>query len=331
MRTPMRALRPVKRPRFEYYDFHPKLEDLRSQVLSGLVGSPKWLAPKFFYDERGSDLFSEICALPEYYLTRAELGLLRERSGEISEYFQESCVIIEYGCGSSEKIHLLLEAAQGCRAYAAVDISKQPLLKLAEGLSQLHPSLEIMALCADFMAPFPLPLNGHGRLKKIAFFPGSSIGNFDPAQAIQFLSNVALEVGKDGGLLIGVDLKKDPKILHAAYNDARGTTARFNKNILARINRECGANFNLDRFSHRAFYNEEAGRIEMHLVSQEDQEVSVNGTAIRFAKGESLHTENSYKYHVEEFQGLAAKAGWNPRRCWTDSQNRMSLHYLQAR
>jgi len=313
-----------------FHDFHPKREDIRSEVLAGLRSHPKHLAPKYFYDEKGSELFSRICDLEEYYLTRAEMGLLREKSQEIGELFRQSCVFIEYGCGSSEKIHLLLEVARGCKAYVAVDIAKGPLLKLAEGLEDRHPSLEIIAICADFMAPFPIPLNGLGRLRKIAFFPGSSIGNFDPPQAKGFLRNVAREVGSGGGLLIGVDLKKDPRVLDAAYNDRLGVTAQFNKNILSRINRECGADFDISRFEHRAFYNAAAGRIEMHLVSRVAQTVRVGGEAIDFAAGESIHTENSYKYHREEFQALARESGWLPQHCWADRGERMSLHYLQV-
>jgi dimethylhistidine N-methyltransferase len=314
----------------EFYDFHPKQEDFRSEILAGLQKPEKTLSPKFFYDERGMELFGEICELKEYYLTRAEMSLLKEKARAIAGFLEEDCVLIEYGCGNSEKIRLLLETASGCKAYAAVDIAKAALLQLAAGLAQSYPELPIILMCADFLTRFELPLNGFGSLKKVAFFPGSSIGNFDPPAAVAFLQTIAKEVGKRGALLIGVDLKKDESILHAAYNDAKGITSRFNKNILRRINRECGSDFDPSRFEHLAFYNALAGRIEMHLVSLEEQTVQLDGVPIRFKKGETIHTENSYKYHREEFQELARRGGWEPLQCWTDPQGLMSLHFLRV-
>lgn len=269
--------------------------------------------------------------MPEYYLTEAEKEILKSRGTEISRWIGADSVIVEYGCGNSEKIHLLLSQLKQPRTYVAIDISKAPLLEMTQGLANSYPHLEVMAVCADFTLPLKLPLNGsHNFGKRIAFFPGSSIGNFEPAEAQLFLGNILREVGPGGGLLIGVDLKKDPHLLHLAYNDPGGITAQFNKNLLTRVNRECDGNFRLDQFRHLARYNQEKGRIEMYLESLREQTVRIMDAFIPFEEGETIHTENSYKYNVEEFQAMARAAGWSPETVWMDENSLFSIHYLQS-
>lgn len=314
----------------DFHDLHPKQGDFAAEILKGLLRPRKTISPKFFYDERGSELFSQICRLPEYYPTRAEMALLGEKGPEIAALLEKPCALIEYGCGDSEKVHLVLDKVEGCRAYVGIDICKTPLLKLAQGISRDYPRLRVVAVCADFLKPFDIPLGGFSGLERVAFFPGSSIGNLDPDDSVQFLGNVARMAGEGGWLLIGVDLKKEPQVLHAAYNDSRGVTAAFNKNVLRRVNREALGDFDLERFEHRAFYNEAAGRVEMHLESVGDQTVNVGGKPVRFKSGETIHTENSYKYAPSEFQSLALRGGWQPVHYWTDAQNRMSLHLLRV-
>jgi len=314
----------------QFHDLHPPQENLLQEVKKGLHQRPKNISPKFFYDQRGSNLFTEITKLPEYYVTKVEMEILKNQGKEIAEQVGTNLLVVEYGCGNSEKIHHLLDFLQNPKAYLAIDISKSSLLELAQGLTRDYPKIEIIAVCADFTKPLELPLNGrHSPLPRLAFFPGSSIGNFEPPKAIQFMKTIREEMGSEGGLLIGVDLKKDPQLLHQAYNDSQGLTEAFNKNLLIRLNRECRANFELDKFQHRAFYNEEAGRIEMHLVSRSDQSVQLGEEVYPFQKGETIHTENSYKYHVEEFQDLAKQAHWKPRAVWTDPKALFSLHYYR--
>jgi dimethylhistidine N-methyltransferase len=314
-----------------FYDYHPEAADFHAEALAGLRREPKSLSPKFFYDKRGSELFDRICELDEYYPTRTETAILDRYAGEIAALLGENCVLIEYGSGSSRKIRLLLDELGGRLTYIAIDISKQHLLESAKELSESYPELEVIAVCADYTKPFELPApKRHASGKRVVFFPGSTIGNFSPLEARRFLQTTARQVGPGGSLLIGVDLKKDSESLHAAYNDSLGVTAAFNKNLLRRMNVELGADFDLASFRHQAFYNSEAGRIEMHLESLKDQRVRVNGTFIAFRGGETIHTENSYKFHVEEFQGLAAAAGFRPVRVWTDRQRLFSVQYLTA-
>jgi L-histidine Nalpha-methyltransferase len=311
-----------------FYDLYPPRENQLFEVLGALQRSPKSISPKYFYDETGSNLFQEITQLEEYYLTRTEIQILKEYSQKIASLFGRDCTLIEYGCGSSNKIEILLNTLPNTTTYVAIDISRKHLLDLSQNLSQSHPLLDILAICADFTMHLDLPLSETDSGNKIVFFPGSSIGNFDPPEARHFLSNILKTVGRDGGLLIGVDLKKERSILEAAYNDAHGITARFNLNLLRRINQECEADFDLQQFRHQAFYNEALSRIEMHLVSLIDQEVHLGGKRISFKKDETIHTENSYKYHIEEFQQLAREVGWNPMKVWTDPNNYFSLHYM---
>jgi dimethylhistidine N-methyltransferase len=312
-----------------FYDYHPQPADFRAEALAGLREEPKRIAPKFFYDKRGSELFDRICELDEYYPTRTETAILEQYAGEIAALVGEDSMLIEYGSGSSRKIRVLLDALGGRLTYIAIDISKEHLLESAAALSEAYPDLEVIAVCADYTRPFDLPASSRRPSgNRVVFFPGSTIGNLNPLDARRFLQTTAGRLGPNGSLLIGVDLKKDPKVLHAAYNDAEGVTAAFNMNLLRRMNEELGAEFDLSSFRHEAFYNRDAGRIEMHLVSLNDQQVRFNGTSVPFRSGETIHTENSYKFDIEEFHALAAEAGFRPERVWTDPRHLFSLHYL---
>jgi len=310
-----------------FYDFHPALADFRGEVLAGLGATPKYLAPKFFYDKTGSELFDAITELPEYYPARTEIGILARHGDDMARRLGRECLLLELGSGSSKKIRLLLDALQPS-IYMPMDISREHLIGSAETLAADYPGLQVHAACADYSADFDLPF-GSPDLPRAAFFPGSSIGNFEPPQAEQLLRRVGEHLGHGGRMLIGVDLKKDPRRLQRAYDDAAQVTAAFNLNLLRRINRELAGDFDLDRFSHLARYNEDLGRIEMHLVSAVAQTVSVAGEHFGFAPGESIHTESSYKYHIDEFQQLAARAGYIAEQVWTDDQPLFSIHCLR--
>jgi len=310
------------------HDLAPEQEDFRTAVLEGLARPHKSLPCKFFYDEIGSALFDRICELPEYYPTRTEIGILTEVAPRIADLAGRGGVLVEYGSGSSLKTRLLLDALVP-DVYMPIDISRQHMLGACHTLAQDYPALHLMAVCADYTRPFTLPRVARGGQRRLAFFPGSSIGNFAPLEALRFLKNVAQQLDPGDGLLIGVDLKKDPAILNAAYDDSAGVTAAFNLNLLARCNRELGADFDLDAFAHRAVYNSAAGRIEMHLDSRRAQTVRVAGRAFTFAAGESIHTENSYKYEPDEFRRLATQAGFAPVQTWTDTTDLFGVLYLQ--
>jgi L-histidine Nalpha-methyltransferase len=296
-------------------------------VISGLTARPKRLPPKYFYDEAGAQLFEEITALPEYYPTRCELAILRERAADIARFFPEGSALVEFGSGSSRKVRILLEAAPTIAAYVPVDISSEMLSQEAETLRRDHPQLAVLPVEADFTQPFVLPAEVAGSART-GFFPGSTIGNFEPHEACAFLRHAGRMLGGGASLIIGVDLVKDASILHAAYNDAAGVTARFNLNLLARINRELDGDFDLASFSHKAFYNSVRQRIEMHLVSKQRQKVKVAGRVIEFRVGETIHTENSYKYTLEMFGALARGSGWTPMSVWTDAGGNFSIYAL---
>ncbi len=314
-----------------FLDLHPRLSDFRHDVVAGLTADPKTLPPKYFYDKRGSELFEDITRLPEYYPTRTEIGILESRAPRIAELLGDDCLLIEYGSGASRKIRILLNALRGRGRYVAIDISGQHLIESVEQLSEEYPALDVHAVCADYTQPFDLPADAlAGARKRAVFFPGSTIGNFSPADAAGFLRLTAGQVGPGGSLLIGVDLKKDRRILEAAYDDAQGVTAEFNLNLLRRINRELGGDFDLRAFAHRAVYNEAEGRVEMHLVSLREQCVRIAERRFPFRAGETIHTENSYKFSVEEFQTLAASCGFEPLEAWTDRNRLFSLHYMRA-
>lgn len=298
-----------------------------ADVLDGLSRPRKSLPCKYFYDSEGSALFDAICTLDEYYPTRTETDLLHERAGEIAALAGRGATLVELGSGSSVKVRILLDALDATAMYVPVDISRDHLIASAARLAGDYPSVTVVPVAADYVRGFALP-RGVTPERTMAFFPGSTIGNFRPAEALGFLRGLGQRLGKGARLLIGVDLRKDPAVLEAAYNDARGVTAAFNLNLLARINRELGGGFDLDRFAHRALYDPVHGRIEMHLESLADQTVRIAGRSIRFAKGETIHTENSYKYSVPGFRRLGARAGWRAEQSWTDGHGLFSLHWM---
>ncbi|MBK1733008.1 L-histidine N(alpha)-methyltransferase [Thiococcus pfennigii] len=314
--------------RVRLHDHHPAPADVRGEVLAGLAAPAKHLPPKLFYDEAGSRLFDAITELPEYYPTRTEIGILQAHGAEMAARLGRGRVLIELGSGSSRKIQTLLAALQP-RVYVPVDISREHLLESAHALAARFPTLEIQAVCADYSGPFALPLDPTwGGLA--AFFPGSSIGNFEPDQARRLLGRIAAVLGAGGRLLIGVDLPKDPAVLEAAYDDAQGVTAAFNRNLLTRINRELGGDLDPQAFDHLARFDTERSRVEMHLVSRLDQQARVAGEVFRFRRGETIHTESSYKYAIAAFQRLAQAAGFVPEQVWTDPHQRFSVHCLRV-
>jgi dimethylhistidine N-methyltransferase len=316
---------------YALHDLQPETGGFLEDVLAGLAKPQKELPPKYFYDARGSELFDAICELPEYYLTRIESAIMHDRGADMARHLGPGCALIEFGSGSGRKTRILIEAAAPA-AYLAIDIARTQLEATAAALARDFPALEVTAICADYSSPIALPqLAAQGSRRRVIYFPGSTIGNLTPAEARVFLRNARGLAGAGGGLLIGVDLKKDTALLNAAYNDTRGVTAEFNLNLLARINRELGAAFDLSAFRHFAFYNEAQGRIEMHLVSAKAQSVTIGGGVFRFRPDETIHTENSYKYSVSEFQELGRSAGLAPMECWTDPERLFAVHYLGVR
>ena len=310
-------------------DSPDRLKSFRDDVFEGLSREQKELPCKYFYDDRGSELFNTICGLDEYYPTRTETALLQAHGREMADLIGPSVCLIEFGCGSLLKTRLLLDALRSPAAFVPIDISADHLLQSAAALAADYPNLEVLPVVADFTRPVKLPDKARKASEnRIGFFPGSTIGNFDHAGAADFLATVADMVGGGGALLSGVDLKKDEDILVRAYDDAQGVTAAFNRNVLERINRELGGCFDIETFRHRALYNGAEGRIEMHLVSEKDQTVTVHDRDFTFAEGETIHTEDSYKYHVEEFSSFAARAGFRSARTWVDGDGLFSLHYL---
>ncbi|MES2090354.1 MAG: L-histidine N(alpha)-methyltransferase [Pseudomonadota bacterium] len=295
-----------------------------SDLMAGLHAWPRRVSPKYFYDAQGSALFERICELPEYYPTRTELDLLHTHAPQIAQCIGPQADIVEFGAGASRKIRRLLDALHAPARFIPVDISGEHLHDAAERLRADYPRLTVHPLVADFTQSLILP-KAVGR--RVGFFPGSSIGNFDPQDAQRLLQRMAGWL-EGGGLLIGVDLIKSPQTLHAAYNDDQGITAAFNRNLLVRANRELNANFEVDHFAHYAFYNPVLHRIEMHLISDRTQQVTLGGETITFAQGDTLHTESSYKYTVEGFQELARSAGFTTEAVWTDAQQHFSLHWL---
>jgi dimethylhistidine N-methyltransferase len=298
-------------------------------LLEGLTRAPKEISCKYFYDTEGSALFDAICALPEYYQTRTEVALLRRHAPEIARLIGPDAEIVEFGAGSLRKIRVLLDALAEPRGYMPIDISGPYLRDVVQELAEEYPTLPIHPVVADFTQGFALPSIA-GTVRRAGFFPGSTIGNFRSDAAAALLKRMR-DMLAGGGLLIGVDLVKDPQILHSAYNDAAGVTAAFNKNLLARANRDLGADFDLDGFAHYAPYNPYAQRIEMYLMSLKRQSVSLNGQSISFAAGEAIHTEDSHKYGIENFREMAARAGFNPRAVWTDTERLFSIHWLESR
>lgn len=317
-------------PSLELIDLEPELEDFRQAVVDGLSQAPQKTLPcKFFYDARGSKLFDQICNLEEYYPTRTEIAILESCADEIAELIGPGRLLVEYGSGSSLKIRILLDHLN-LSAYMPLDISRDHLLQSAGQIAKDYPDLEVIPVCADYSQLTDLPTyDGASGLRKVGFFPGSSIGNFSRAEAAEFLRNVARQLQPGDGFVVGVDLKKDRQILTAAYNDAAGITAAFNLNLLNRIDRELDASLDVEGFHHKAHYNEEMGRVEMHLISCDDQQIQVGNSEFDLAANETIHTENSHKYDIDEFQHLASQSGFNPVKVWTDANRWFSVHYLE--
>ncbi|MEJ0068758.1 MAG: L-histidine N(alpha)-methyltransferase [Pseudomonadota bacterium] len=312
-------------------DLAPTNAQFRAAVLDGLAQPNKRLPCKFFYDTEGSRLFDAICELPEYYPTRTECRILEERAGEIATLLGRRARLVEFGSGAGRKIRLLLGALDEPAAYVPVDISRNHLVMAATSLARDFTSLHIAPVCADYTQRFSLPASTEKiALTTSGFFPGSTIGNFKPEQAWRFLAQARALLGRGGWMIVGADLHKDSAILNAAYNDAAGVTAAFNLNLLRRINRELAGTFDLEAFRHHAFYNEAERRIEMHLISLRDQTVWVGDEAFAFTAGETIHTEDSYKYGIEDFQSLAQRAGFEPVTAWTDAERLFSVHMLRA-
>jgi L-histidine Nalpha-methyltransferase len=321
---------PSAAPSIDVLDVEPPLDDVRAEVLAGLSQPRKTLPCKLFYDQRGSRLFDEICELPEYYLTRTELHITRDNADEIADTIGPRSLLVEYGSGSSLKTRVLLDHLPDVAGYVPIDISRAHLLRTARALAASYPQIPIQPICADYTRPLRLPSSaGRHASRVVAYFPGSTIGNFEPDQALSFLKSVRAACGRHSGLLIGVDLKKDPATLHAAYNDAAGITAAFNLNLLRRINHDIGSDFQPEAFAHYAFYNPVLGRVEMHLVSDRMQTVHLARNAIaRFDQGETIHTESCNKYTLQSFDSLATEAGYQRIAVWTDPKNWLSVQYF---
>jgi dimethylhistidine N-methyltransferase len=306
-------------------------DDKTLEILQGFQKEQKTLPSKYFYDQHGSFLFDQICKLDEYYITRTETAIMQQNIAEIAGLIHPNCLLIEYGSGSSDKTRMILNHFSQLAAYVPVDISREHLFNSAESLNRNFPNLVIFPLWADFTREFSLPLVSNGFSQKLAYFPGSTIGNFYPTQAVDFMRNVASLVGPGGGFLIGIDLQKDSEVLNQAYNDRKGITAAFNLNILAHINQNFHADFVESQFEHLAFYDQQAGRIEMHLVSKQDQMVTINGIGFNLYKGERIMTEVSYKYTTEGFAEMADLAGFDVIKVWLDSKKYFGVLYLVAR
>ena len=303
----------------------------RADVLRGLGAANKQLPCKYFYDEAGSALFEQITELDEYYPTRTELAIMEQHAAEMAELLGPRCLLLEYGSGSSVKTRLLLDQLRDPAGYVPIDVSDEHLHRSARALGEEYPHIEVQPLCGDFTRPLRVPACRKPAARRTVYFPGSTLGNFTPDAALALLQQTADLCGRGGGLLLGLDMRKDPRVIEAAYNDRRGITAAFNLNILVRINRELGADFDVEQFAHRAFYNAAKGRIEMHLVSRREQVVCVDGMRFDFAKGESIHTENSYKYTFLSLANLAVAGGFATERVWEDERCYFCVVYLTLR
>ncbi|HVQ61014.1 MAG TPA: L-histidine N(alpha)-methyltransferase [Burkholderiales bacterium] len=313
-----------------FYTFSPRAAELREDVLAGLALPQKSIPPKYFYDEEGCRLFEAICELPEYYLTRTETAILRGNIADIVQFVGPDAELIEYGAGVQAKTRILIHALE-TRLYVPIDIAMETLRASSNELAARFPWLNVVGICADYSQPLALPeFAGVPVRRKVGFFSGSTIGNFTPAEALQFLKQARRAVGTGGALLVGVDLRKDKATLDAAYADSKGITARFNLNLLQRINRELGGDFQVNRFRHKAFYDPALGRVEMHLESLYAQVAHVAGQRFNFAPGETIHTEISCKYSIAEFQELGKRAGFSPEKVWTDPEQLFSVHGMVA-
>jgi L-histidine Nalpha-methyltransferase len=306
----------------------PESSDFLADVAAGLSSNPRTLPCKYFYDERGAALFQKICELPEYYITRTEIDILDRNRAEIASQLGPNIQLIGLGTGAGTKTRILVEALKNPAVYIPVDISEKQLRESTAVFRQIFPDLETLPVCADYLQPVVVPQARHKATRNIVYFPGSTIGNFGPDEAVEFLRRVVNVCRESGGLLIGVDLKKDPGVIEAAYNDSAGVTARFNLNLLERLNRDLGADFDLDQWQHRAIYNSKAGRIEMYLISEVDQFVHLAEHKFHFRRGEKITTEYSYKYAPEEFAALAGQAAFNFVRMWTDDARLFGVFYF---
>jgi dimethylhistidine N-methyltransferase len=309
----------------------PESSDFISDAIAGLSSNPRTLPCKYFYDERGAALFQKICDLPEYYITRTEIDILDRNRAEIASHLGPNIELIGLGTGAGTKTRILIEALETPAVYVPVDISEKQLRESTANFRKIFPDLEILPVCADYLQPVVLPSPHHKPARNVVYFPGSTIGNFEPDEAVQFLRRAANVCRENGGLLIGADLKKARDVLEAAYNDRAGITAQFNLNLLARANRELGADFDLDQWRHRAIYNSDAGRIEMYLISESDQFVHLDEQRFHFRRAEKIVTEFSYKYSPEEFSALAAKAEFDFAQMWTDDARLFGVFYFIVR
>ena len=303
-------------------------ENFREEVTTGLSKSPRQLPCKFFYDERGAQLFQEICELPEYYITRTEIEILRLRGAEMATALGPQIELIGLGTGAGTKTRILLEELHDPIVYLPIDISKEQLEKSSARFREMFPTLQVLPVCADYLEPFELPLPRKLSSRSVIYFPGSTIGNFEPEVAEEFLARMVELAGEGGGLLIGVDLQKDRAVLESAYNDRAGVTAQFNKNLLARINRELGADFDLNRWHHHAIYNSTEGRIEIYLISETEQTVRIGAREFQFRAGEEILTEYSYKHSIAGFIELARRAGFHFEQVWTDDARWFGVFYF---
>lgn len=309
----------------------PDADTLTDSVIEGLRKSPKELSPVWFYDEYGSSLFDSICELPEYYLTRTELAIMESHAADMAQIIGPQAALIEFGSGTSQKTRLLLDHLIAPAAYVPVDIAREHLMDAAGALARDYPGLQIAPVCADFTQPFELPRQVACAQRRVIYFPGSTLGNFSRPAAAALLQRMRAIIGNDGAVLIGIDLRKDPDILRRAYNDSAGVTAEFNLNALRHINREVGANFDLNGFEHEAVWIDESSRIEMHLVSKRDQTVRVAGAPVSFKRGEHMRTEYCHKYTLEGFANLTAAAQLTPVRTWTDEDEKFAVQLLEPR
>jgi len=314
--------------RIRFTDLKPVVENMAEEVLSGLKADPKQISPKYFYDAAGAELFEQITELPEYYPTRTEMTLLRENLDEIAAIAGFGRFVVEYGSGSSQKIRLLLQHLKPT-AYMPIDISREQLLENAHSLANAYPDLALYPTCADFTTPLQLPSMNDSK-GTLGFFPGSSLGNFTPERAGEFLARLGRVLGKKGLFLLGVDRKKDTKVLEAAYNDEAGVTARFNLNILNAINAALSADFDIRNFKHLATYDPHKGSIDMYLKSLCSQRVSLAGEVIEFEQGERIHTEASHKYDPEEVVAMAGAAGFEMLRHYTDIRHYFSVFLFRV-
>ncbi len=314
---------------FAFFDLKPRLPDMREEVLQGLERTPKEISPKYFYDELGSELFNSITQLPEYYLTRTETKLLQAKRQEIAETLGDEACLIEYGSGSGLKSRILIDAVQPT-AYVPVDISTEQLMESAQTIHVDYPGMAVFPICADYSLPFDIPTEINGANRTV-FFPGSSIGNFSPDSAQEFLVGVGEVVGAGGTMVLGVDTRKSPEVLERAYNDSAGLTAAFNLNILSHLNNQLGANFRPDFFDHSAVYDEEDGCIRMYLVSNRDHTVNLDDTSIEFRQGESIHTENSFKYSRSSLEQLVDRASFDLEAIWSDRESMFMIAVLRKR